>query len=336
MLSGAFTYITVMSIIVCAVILAVFVARILLKKAPKAALYALFAVVAAAVASAVLLMDPFSAKLPETEQRALVPVTAYVSNRCIYMNVLSSYAATGDSGFRYYVAEDSFVSVWRETGAQNMIAVPEWKWQSFPYTDEEWAALYKPGGLSETERISELFDEILYQPLIAGKFILMLDRELWLVELGGEDTGIWRKYSLVPEDSMGSAQWEHTPAVSSRFPGFRFELGIDCSEFTAACSQGRLTDFDAQKQTYSAGITLSGEGAFYWSPYDENGDAVSSAAIYFSIIRGDNTFYNGTLYIDSDVGNTGWIYTAAIVGEGLHLDHNSEAEGGIISAAQNC
>lgn len=334
MFSGASTYIPVISITACAVILALFAARILLKKAPKAALYALCAVVAIAAVSALLLMDRSSAQLPETGQSALVPGTAYVSSRCVYMNVLSSYSTTGDSGFRYYVAEDSFVSVYRETGAQNMIAVPEWRWQSFPYTDEEWAALYKLGSFSEMEHISELFDEILFQPLVAGKFILMLDGELWLVELGG-DCGIWSIYSLVPEDSMGSAQWEHTPAVSARIPGFRFELGIDCTEFTAVCCQGRLTDFDAQEQTYSACITLSGEGAFYWFPYDENGNIMSSAAIYFSVYCDDNTFYNGTLYIDSSSGHSGRVYTATVVGEGLHLDQNHEAEGGLISASQN-
>ncbi len=90
----------------------------------------------------------------------LIPGTTYVSYQCIYMNPLSSYAAFGgDSGCIYTVGKDFFETVDRNSGAQNLIDVQRWEWKPFPYTDEEWAALYIPE-MNAISNISEVYDEI--------------------------------------------------------------------------------------------------------------------------------------------------------------------------------
>lgn len=90
----------------------------------------------------------------------LVPGATYVSYQCIYLNPLSSYAVFGgDSGCKYTVGEDFFETVNRSSGTKNLMNVQSWEWQSFPYTDEEWAALHIPA-MNVISNISEVFDEI--------------------------------------------------------------------------------------------------------------------------------------------------------------------------------
>lgn len=106
------------------------------------------------------------------------------------MNPLSSYAAVGgDSGYRYIINENTFVIMNRNSG--NIVSinsnppvdtaesipvsyvadVAKWEWQEFPYTDEEWADLYSPGGLKN-------IGEILYQRLEKNRFLLRVDGDL--------------------------------------------------------------------------------------------------------------------------------------------------------------
>lgn len=107
----------------------------------------------------------------------------YVSDRCIYMNPLSSYAAIdGDSGYTYTVGNDYFETVYRDSGAKNVVEVQSWVWQPFPYTDEEWEALYIPA-IDAVHNISEAYGEIQYLPLAADRFLMRVDEEIWIVEL---------------------------------------------------------------------------------------------------------------------------------------------------------
>ena len=149
----------------------------------------------------------------------LIPGTTYVPYECLYMNPLSSYAAMGgDSGCKYIVGEDYFETVYRSNRisinatnpdadtAQHRIKVSKWKWQKFPYTDEEWASLYWPKGIWSQDALSKQYNEMLYQPLTANKFLLKMDNSLWLVDISNDPkvgTYIWSIYSLVPESAMG-------------------------------------------------------------------------------------------------------------------------------------
>lgn len=61
---------------------------------------------------------------------------------------------------------------------------------------------------------------------------------------------------------------------------------------------------------------------------------VPYAEIHFSVHKDGVTTYAGTIYIESTGGdNRSYpVYTASLVGTGLHLSPNTESEGGVISA----
>ncbi len=279
------------------------------------------------------------------EHGEIVTGITYVPYQCLYMNPLSSYAAMGgDSGCKYVIGEDFFATIQRggavmldETGEPveaepNVIEVPKWEWQKFPYTDEEWASFYIPGGMEEL-KISEVYDEMLYQPLQDGLFLLKMDEQLWLVKLNNDPkmgTYLWSIYWLVPEDVMGMAQWEYMPIKSSGIPFFKFEFDVENTLISAVCVESLLVDFDAPEKTKDVGLIYENGRAMYWSPLDKDGKEVDSAEIHFTINQGEKTVYSGTIYITSE-GNSmeGKIYTAALVGTGLHLQDSEE--GGIIT-----
>ena len=286
----------------------------------------------------------------------LIPGTTYVSYQCLYMNPLSSYAAMGgDSGCKYIIGEDYFATINRNDGSfvsvtnpnmdiatsgldglQNMIEVSNWEWKEFPYTDEEWAALYTPQGFGGISNISKIYDEMLYQPLTTGKFLLKMDNSLWLVELAANQqmgTYLWSIYSLVPESAMGVAQWEYAPMLSSRSPYFRFEFDMDYTEISAVCTQSLLVDRDASGTPSDTSLIFKDGNALYWSPIDKDGNVVTAAIIHFSVHQGDIAPYSGTIYIEGNSGSDGRrIYNATIVGTGLHLEPHSEISGGVVSA----
>ena len=286
----------------------------------------------------------------------LIPGTTYVSYQCLYMNPLSSYAAMGgDSGCKYIIGEDYFATINRNDGSfvsvtnpnmdiatsgldglQNMIEVSNWEWKEFPYTDEEWAELYTPQGFGGISNISEIYDEMLYQPLTTGKFLLKMDNSLWLVELAANQqmgTYLWSIYSLVPESAMGVAQWEYAPMLSSRSPYFRFEFDMDYTEISAVCTQSLLVDRDASGTPSDTSLIFKDGNALYWSPIDKDDNVVTAAIIHFSVHQGDIAPYSGTIYIEGNSGSDGRrIYNATIVGTGLHLEPHSEISGGVVSA----
>lgn len=270
----------------------------------------------------------------------LIPGTTYVPYQCLYMNPLSSYAAMGgDSGCKYVVGEDCFTIIYRKnlavvsaTNPQHRIEVPKWKWQKFPFTDEEWASLYRPSGLWSIENISEQFDEMLYQPLTSDMFLLKMDNSLWLVDISNDPkvgTYIWSIYSLVPESAMGAAHLEYAPMLSSRIPVFPFDFNMEHTEVSAYCLNGSIGTYGVDS---GSSMTIKNGETLYWSPVSEDGTVVSSAVIHFSVRDGETPTYNGTIYIEGSTGSDGrMIYTATIVGTGLRLDSNAETYGGVIS-----
>lgn len=275
----------------------------------------------------------------------LIPNTTYVPYQCLYMNPLSSYAAMGgDSGCKYVVGEDYFATIYRGNRVsinatnpdaditQNRINVPKWKWQKFPYTDEEWAALYWPAGIGSIENISDQYSEMLYQPLTSDKFLLKMDDSLWLVDISNDPkvgTYIWSIYSLVPESAMGTAQWEYAPMLSSRSPVFSFNFELGHTEISTYCTGGLLGAYGVDSDS---SMTVKNGETLYWSPVDKDGSVATTAVIPFSVRQGDIPTYNGTIYIEGSSGSDGrTIYTATIVGTGLHLEPNAETLGGVIS-----
>ena len=271
----------------------------------------------------------------EDEPAQLRSGTTYVPYECLYLSPLSSYAAIGgDSGCIYRVGEDYFETVTRSGGVQDLIEVSKWQWQVFPYTDEEWAALHLPA-MSWNVKITEVYDELLYQPLTAGKFLLQADGDLLLVELAtNPQTGPYLQsiYSLVPESTMGVAYWEYRPSFSSRMPAFRFVFDMPHTEISAVCTASPLVNFDGSEQALAGALTINGENVF-WSPMDQNGYLADSAAICFTVHNGAQMLCAGTLYITSSGGAEDGqrIYRASMVGTGLHLSPDTVHGGGIVS-----
>lgn len=283
----------------------------------------------------------------------LIPGTAFVSWQCLYMNPLSSFAAIGgDSGYRYIIEEDSFVMEYRqntisispsgeilraESYPQSSIAVKKWQWQEFPFTPEEWDGLFFPDGIFEI-KIHDLYEEILFQPLAEDSFLLRLDGDVWIVDLSTDTNGktyLWSIYSLIPESVMGSAQWEFAPAMSSRSPVFAFRFDVADAEITAFCGESMLVDFNGTEEP-SHSKTINSDECLYWAPFLEDGGYVGEARIHVSIKREETHFYEGTIYISrGEKTQFGYLYTAKIVGTGLHISQHPEEEGALIAITDN-
>lgn len=278
----------------------------------------------------------------------LIPGTTYVSWQCLYMNPLSSYfAAGGDSGCKYVVGDDYF-AIYRRDGniisittnpglerpdtadsnLQSVVEVRKWKWKEFPYTDQEWTGLYNPSGFGGLQNIREIYDEILYQPLIDGQFLLRADGDLLLVETRNNaqmGTYLWSIYSLIPESAMGVAQWEYRRSSDAVFP---FAFDLDCDSISAVCTNG------GQLIEPSSDMAQEDEHTLLWYPRGKDGQVSSTGTIHFTAHKDDAMTYAGTIYLEA-TGNLNRdrpIYTASLVGTGLHLSPNLEAEGGVISA----
>ena len=266
-------------------------------------------------------------------ETGLAPGT-YVPYQCIYMTPASSYYPFGgDSGFIYEVGANSFTAVYRggsqvEIGdahpaldtaderPSSALTGIRWNWQPFPYTDEAWADLYLFG--LAPERFTQQHQEILYQPLSALQFLLRVDGDLWLVELqnDGQRIFLWSIYTLAPAATMGIAQWEYAPALTSRSPYFPLILP---GEGTVVSCQG--------------GSMVEHEDGLGWSPVEADGLLAETGILQFTVVLGGEN-YEGTLYFTGTGGiNDRQVYTAALTGTGLTLAPNGMGEGGVIALA---
>ena len=216
-----------------------------------------------------------------------------------------------------------------------MVEVGDWDWKEFPYTDEEWEALFWPEGIFVIEDIREEYDNILYIRLSSEMFLMNVDGSVWMVTVSNDPkvgTYIWNIYSLVPEDVMGFAQWEYAPMLSSRLPVFRFEFDMEYTSIQANCNAGKLVPWDTPGSTSSTVMTYKEGSALYWSPANEDGTAVTSAKILFTVMNGDTPVYQGNIYLEGNSGSGGRrIYNASLVGAGMYLSPNMEYEGAVIT-----
>ena len=166
-------------------------------------------------------------------------------------------------------------------------------------------------------------------------FLMNVDGSVWMVTVSNDPkvgTYIWNIYSLVPEDVMGFAQWEYAPMLSSRLPVFRFEFDMEYTSIQANCNAGKLVPWDTPGSTSSTVMTYKEGSALYWSPANEDGTAVTSAKILFTVMNGDTPVYQGNIYLEGNSGSGGRrIYNASLVGAGMYLSPNMEYEGAVIT-----
>ena len=306
--------------------------------------------VAAAVA---LLTNPAPAQAPgdfgaSQSEAPLSPGSTYVSYQCIYWNPANSQLRSDDTGVRYVVGEDDFTLVSRsgalpETGdadpavdttgsRETRLTGITWGWQPFPYTDAAWADLFPIQSDGAAQSLTARHGEILYQPLSDDYFLLRVDGDLWLAQLrdDGEDTILWSIHSLVSEAAMGVAQWEFAPMLSSRSPYFPLTLDLPFTEGSVRCTGGALL---ADGQLATAADLRDGDG-LSWSPLGVDGALAQSAALRFALSGEAGETWTGTVYLTASGGGDGrQVYTASLVGAGLHLSPNAQGEGGVIAAA---
>lgn len=126
---------------------------------------------------------------------------AYVSRKCIYMNMLSSVFPNGDSGCRYHIGERSFAVINRQTG-EIVAAVSSpsgWDWRKI--SPEEWSALF-PISIGVPDIGGYENPQVL--KLSSRYYLFDMDGELWIGDYNGDKAGMWSIYSLIPESSAGA------------------------------------------------------------------------------------------------------------------------------------
>ena len=289
----------------------------------------------------------------------LIPGNSFVSWECLYLSPLSSAIATGDSGFRYEIREDGFAKIpqagWHEPeGAviypggeplekddaeddeeDGLIPVSDWSWQPFPWTEEEWAELVLMGSESISSLPSQVQD-LRHLPLNEQAFLLFADGDLLLVNTNVPSSGhmdIWSIYSMVYEETMGTAVWwcSHQ-ATSDVQPAFSFQFDEGAAVF-ATCNNGQLIDYDSASGDHEAptdrALDFPAGHAVWWDPRNADGTYARNAAISFSYPGKDGKYCFGTLYIHSDEGDPlqeDVLYTARVVGTGLHIESAASDE----------
>ncbi|MBQ4039703.1 MAG: M56 family metallopeptidase, partial [Oscillospiraceae bacterium] len=237
---------------------------------------------------------------------------SYVSYQCLYMNPLSSIATIGgDSGYRYVFVIDEelaycsgFVRIDRKTG--NMMSFDYSDWGVFPYSEEEWNDMCMLYPVDISGYVTKEWMQLNGSCALA----MMDSQHLWFVEMRTDKEGndyIWSIYSLVPEEYMGSAEWDYsdgeTMKIDFNIPG----------NMTAVCTQ---SDISTDGVSFDVGADWS-DGSLYWSPLNDNGEPVLSAQIHYS----SDTGYAGTLYIVGSFSDEGMHYTVETSGTGLHIEN---------------
>ena len=129
----------------------------------------------------------------------LVPGTTYVSAERIYTNRWhNDWFSVIDGEFTIKEKSLRWIS---SSGEEKSFPVEEWKWEEFPFSDEEWNALFDD---QEDPFSLEPYGKIMYQPIDDLRFMLLAEGDPWLVCLSFVNTGtdcplvIWSIDKLLP------------------------------------------------------------------------------------------------------------------------------------------
>ena len=269
------------------------------------------------------------------ELEPITPVTAYISQSCLYMNPLSSTLSDGDSGCRYLIGGDSVTIMNKKTGDYTAVSSPvSWDWQ--PISGDAWTTLFPLAfgapdiGIYKNPQVMKLSSKY---------YLFNMDAELWLGDFHGDKVGMWSIYSLVPE--ISADEWEYTPLLSSRVPAFPFRFNLEYTRIEAECTGGHLIGFDDHDGTgYPQGKTLTVPvgSALYWSPTAADADPALAltAQIYFTVYNGDEAVCTGAVSISgtTGTGSAAAVYNAVLSeGGDLMLIQAPDTDGALIQAA---
>ena len=277
---------------------------------------------------------------------------SYVSERCIYMSPLSSVLSIGgDTGYRYYIdsVQNSFCEINRDTGRIQMVGSLLGGWKDFPWTDEEFAAMFVIGDEENLTRMLGKYTERKALPLTTDVYLLSMNDELWLMQLcepSDSEPFVWSIHELIPEADKGFAYYYYVPAMSAQPPYLQitFDLPDDVT-ISAFCNETGLAGVPADgwvKEWDHSWRNNDGSMQMLWSPTESEeslSGGVKQASITFTAINDDQTRYcAGTIYItrDEDVTDAWdhW-YRVTVVGQGLTVSNNDSDSGVLVSWNDN-
>ncbi|MBQ7875242.1 MAG: hypothetical protein IJ306_08835 [Oscillospiraceae bacterium] len=140
-------------------------------------------------------------KLVYKEPPSLAKGNYKIIEERIFHNFLSSTLEIPER--IYQITENAFsVYVYASKTEIETIPVSDWRWEEFPYSEEEWSELFIIG--LDFPDISQ-YQSRYYQPIDERRFIASLDGELWLVETApitptSEEYMVWSIYEIAPEE----------------------------------------------------------------------------------------------------------------------------------------
>ncbi len=260
----------------------------------------------------------------EDNSAIIKPGTTYIGTESIYRGVWSSFI--GPTYARYEITEDSVIYKYDVYSEEKVFPVEKWEWQEFPYTQEEWKALFE---IPEFYLDIFQYGKIMYQPINEFVSLLLVDGEILCMNISlinSEDYPLQVTYieHLTPADSCGRVQFEYAPAMSSKEPFLDFEIRTDFSRIMASGSN--LVDIDKPYFQLGSNIAIDDHDFIRWSPADYDGVRASGAEINFQIFQnGDNTswVYDGKIMIEtveSEDGKT--LYEATLLAPDLMMERD--------------
>jgi len=224
---------------------------------------------------------------------------AYYTSDCVFLNPLSSAMASADSGYYYYVQDNTFVTGYRRTMTEQAVPV-HWSWQAFPWTAEAWNEKF----WGEPVDISGYTDRK-YQRLDLEHYLLQMDGELWLVEDHGDSRlGIWSIYRLTRAESLSQAQWMYLEGAGQPLT-IQFDLEYD--EIQLTCTGGAL--HGAYENVNDDLLHYYGDQILYWTAAasEDAADVAWEAEIFFTgYLDGEEQFY-GSIRTSIDRNGDVWV-----------------------------
>ena len=266
---------------------------------------------------------------------------SYLSAQCIYMSPYSSYSDTSDSGYHYKIADWTLRITHRASGEVTAISPGEWGWQEFPWTEEEWSALFLAAPIRSAPDISG-YAEKLYLPLSDEYFLLQLDGTIWIVKVSPKRESVWSIYALKPTEN--DILWEYQPYLSSRYPAFGFTFDLPESFQIEAYSRNPSLMVRNESLGISSGrgdasfFSNRADTVLYWAPQN----VVSGQPLYENddirlfIRTPDNQTLEATICIQKiDSDSTHPTYSATMIGSDLALTHPADSWYAVISPAKD-
>ena len=127
------------------------------------------------VLTAVLLMLMLFCGCVNTNDASIVPGDVFLTEERIFSSSLNSVIGTPD--IVYTIKENAIEGEFE--GSSKEFPVEKWEWQEFPYSEEEWNAMFFEHEIFSLEE----YGKIMYQPIDLFHFMLLSNGEIWYVQL---------------------------------------------------------------------------------------------------------------------------------------------------------